>query len=90
MFENYAESKRSKGMTWALGLLIVVVAGHAAAGTALMVKSFWDIKKLDVPGSGVDLAIAPPPPPPPPLKGGKKLETQKKPVVKKVKPTESV
>ena len=41
------------------------------------------LKKLDVPGSGVDLAIAPPPPPPPPLKGGKKLETQKKPVVKK-------
>ena len=83
MFENYAESKRSKGMTWAIGLVVLVIAGHAVAGTALLVKSMWDIKKLDVPGGGVDLAIAPPPPPPPPLKGGKRLETQKKVVVKK-------
>jgi protein TonB len=91
MFENYAESKRSKGMTWAIALLGIVVTGHVAFGAVLVAKSLWTISKLEPPGSGVDLAIAPPPPPPPPPPPkSKKLETQKKVEPKKIKPTETV
>ena len=91
MFENYAESKRSKGMTWALVLLGLVVTGHVAFGAVLVAKSLWTITKHEPPGSGVDLAMAPPPPPPPPPPASsKKLETQKKKEPKKIKPTETV
>jgi protein TonB len=91
MFENFEEFKNRRMPGWVIPVLGVAIAAHVIFVVGLVVKEMWAAPLLDVPSSGVDLAVAPPPPPPPPPPaGGKKLEAQKKKEPKKTKPTETV
>ena len=76
---------------WVIPVLIAAVIAHVAVFGVVVFNEMWAAPLLDVPSSGVDLAVAPPPPPPPPPPpAGKKLETQQEKKPKKVKPTETV
>jgi protein TonB len=91
MFENFEEFKNRRMPGWVIPVLGVAIAAHVIFVVGLIVKEMWAAPLLDVPSSGVDLAVAPPPPPPPPPPaGGKKLEAQKEKKPKKIKPTETV
>lgn len=91
MFENFEDFKNRKMPGWVIPVLGVAVAAHVIFVIGLVIKEMWAAPLLDVPTTGVDLAIAPPPPPPPPPpKAGKRLETQKEIKPKKIKITETV
>jgi protein TonB len=91
MFENFEEFRNRKMPGWVIPVLIAAVIAHVAVFGVVVFNEMWAAPLLDVPSSGVDLAVAPPPPPPPPPPpAGKKLETQQEKKPKKVKPTETV
>ncbi|MBZ0235180.1 MAG: energy transducer TonB [Deltaproteobacteria bacterium] len=91
MFENFEEFRNRRMPGWVIPVLIAAIVAHVAVFAIVVFNEMWAAPLLDVPSSGVDLAVAPPPPPPPPPPaGGKKLEAQKEKKPKKVKPTETV
>jgi protein TonB len=91
MFENFEEFKNRKTPGWVYPVIVVAIAAHVVFVVGIVVKEMWAAPMLDVPSSGVDLAVAPPPPPPPPPPASsKKLEAQKDRKPKKIKVTETV
>ncbi len=65
MFDNYVSAKNVTFNRWALGLVIASVVVHIVALSALVIRTYWVIHKLDIPGAQAEFATAPPPPPPP-------------------------
>ncbi len=91
MFENFEEFRNRKMPVWVIPVLGAAIAAHIVVFGIVVFTELWAAPLLEVPSSGVDLAVAPPPPPPPPPPpAGKKLEAQKDIKPKKVKPTETV
>src|SRR5215204_1891308 len=85
MFENFEEFKNRRMPGWVVPVLGVAIAAHVLFVAGLVVKEMWAAPLLDVPSSGVDLAVAPPPPPPPPPPAGGKKPQQTQITPKKIK-----
>ncbi len=84
---NFDAAKNRKAPPWAVPLFVALMGFEGVGFAAGWIKSIWDIERLDLQKSTLDLAVAPPPPPPPPPPpgGAKPHEVQITPKKVKVK-----